>query len=269
MLVKVRRMWGGLLGAAFRLGRSLRSNLEAHPFFVKWLRDFRVRARDAVGIGMRVAQCQKCADPRSFPLRSKRPPPIYDIPIAGWSSLVARQAHNLKVAGSNPAPATTFRFLKVSVAQPFAVRVVISGHAAFKPCVPKNRVRRVPKTEAGEFIFPAGIATAVLLTNRWPQNISDDKLGGSAFTTRAPAHSCAAASKRRTPPRPNFCASESNLKRLFSSPGSKPLGCRLASAIWCVVRTHTRHRCRHPCLRHRSARASLRRRRQPPRRQPL
>ena len=28
--------------------------------------------------------------------------PIY----AGWSSLVARQAHNLKVVGSNPAPAT-------------------------------------------------------------------------------------------------------------------------------------------------------------------
>ena len=27
---------------------------------------------------------------------------------AGWSSLVARQAHNLKVAGSNPAPATIF-----------------------------------------------------------------------------------------------------------------------------------------------------------------
>jgi hypothetical protein len=26
--------------------------------------------------------------------------------IAGWSSPVARQAHNLKAAGSNPAPAT-------------------------------------------------------------------------------------------------------------------------------------------------------------------
>ncbi len=26
--------------------------------------------------------------------------------IAGWSSLVARQAHNLKVVGSNPTPAT-------------------------------------------------------------------------------------------------------------------------------------------------------------------
>ena len=27
---------------------------------------------------------------------------------AGWSSPVARQAHNLKAAGSNPAPATKF-----------------------------------------------------------------------------------------------------------------------------------------------------------------
>ena len=31
---------------------------------------------------------------------------VYDGPItAGWSSLVARRAHNPKVAGSNPAPA--------------------------------------------------------------------------------------------------------------------------------------------------------------------
>ena len=28
--------------------------------------------------------------------------------VAGWSSPVARQAHNLKVVGSNPTPATTF-----------------------------------------------------------------------------------------------------------------------------------------------------------------
>tara|TARA_Y100001934_G_scaffold281611_1_gene391920 strand:+ start:1061 stop:1249 length:189 start_codon:yes stop_codon:yes gene_type:complete len=27
---------------------------------------------------------------------------------AGWSSLVARQAHNLKVLGSNPSPAPNF-----------------------------------------------------------------------------------------------------------------------------------------------------------------
>ena len=30
---------------------------------------------------------------------------------AGWSSLVARQAHNLKVVGSNPTPATNKYFV--------------------------------------------------------------------------------------------------------------------------------------------------------------
>ena len=30
---------------------------------------------------------------------------IIPVPVAGWSSLVARRAHNPKVAGSNPAPA--------------------------------------------------------------------------------------------------------------------------------------------------------------------
>jgi hypothetical protein len=30
---------------------------------------------------------------------------------AGWSSLVARQAHNLKAVGSNPTPATTLKYL--------------------------------------------------------------------------------------------------------------------------------------------------------------
>jgi hypothetical protein len=30
---------------------------------------------------------------------------------AGWSSLVARRAHNPKVVGSNPAPATNFQLV--------------------------------------------------------------------------------------------------------------------------------------------------------------
>ena len=42
-----------------------------------------------------------------FPLLSEEQPLTYAFLIAGWSSLVARQAHNLKVAGSNPAPATS------------------------------------------------------------------------------------------------------------------------------------------------------------------
>jgi hypothetical protein len=29
--------------------------------------------------------------------------------IAGWSSLVARQAHNLKATGSNPVPAIKYK----------------------------------------------------------------------------------------------------------------------------------------------------------------
>src|ERR671914_1924921 len=33
-------------------------------------------------------------------------PNLISFTIAGWSSLVARRAHNPKVAGSNPAPAT-------------------------------------------------------------------------------------------------------------------------------------------------------------------
>ena len=32
--------------------------------------------------------------------------------VAGWSSLVARRAHNPKVVGSNPAPATISKYLK-------------------------------------------------------------------------------------------------------------------------------------------------------------
>jgi hypothetical protein len=36
--------------------------------------------------------------------------PIF-ILIAGWSSPVARQAHNLKVVGSNPTPATKIELI--------------------------------------------------------------------------------------------------------------------------------------------------------------
>ncbi|MEY2500958.1 MAG: hypothetical protein QOI07_1292 [Verrucomicrobiota bacterium] len=41
-------------------------------------------------------------------LRSPFDAPYFGLQDAGWSSLVARQAHNLKAAGSNPAPATPF-----------------------------------------------------------------------------------------------------------------------------------------------------------------
>ena len=42
------------------------------------------------------------------------------VPIAGWSSQVARQAHNLKVRGSNPLPATTLKALILNGLRLFA-----------------------------------------------------------------------------------------------------------------------------------------------------
>src|SRR5476651_1172197 len=55
--------------------------------------------------------CLKARESRSLPsLPNAKTFPIDDKVLgfaAGWSSPVARQAHNLKVVGSNPAPATT------------------------------------------------------------------------------------------------------------------------------------------------------------------
>ena len=52
-----------------------------------------------------------------FAVFSQKKPCIFDldhyntrhISDAGWSSLVARRAHNPKAVGSNPAPATKFK----------------------------------------------------------------------------------------------------------------------------------------------------------------
>src|ERR1700740_829662 len=45
-------------------------------------------------------------DPKGRPSAFQRPPHL-ETRDAGWRSPVARQAHNLKVVGSNPTPATT------------------------------------------------------------------------------------------------------------------------------------------------------------------
>ena len=55
-----------------------------------------------------VAQLDRASDYESegCGFDSRQPRQFRKHQIAGWSSLVARQAHNLKVVGSNPAPAT-------------------------------------------------------------------------------------------------------------------------------------------------------------------
>src|ERR1700755_424152 len=60
--------------------------------------------------------CLKARESRSLPSLPNAKEPLPDRHSrqahgfdAGWSSPVARQAHNLKVVGSNPAPATNLR----------------------------------------------------------------------------------------------------------------------------------------------------------------
>ena len=69
--------------------------------------------------------------------------------VAGWSSPVARQAHNLKAAGSNPAPATIFGCIKFTFltiqqakntsAYQKTLRLVYSNTIPVHPVGPKAR----------------------------------------------------------------------------------------------------------------------------------
>src|SRR5271169_4467453 len=64
--------------------------------------------------------------------------------VAGWSSPVARQAHNLKVVGSNPTPATNlFHICKHLYRTPEATAA--SGVSVSDQC-PKNVRRRVSRS---------------------------------------------------------------------------------------------------------------------------
>ena len=67
---------------------------------------------------------------------------------AGWSSPVARQAHNLKVAGSNPAPAPSDPYAPASI-RSGSVRLSaanICKHAHTAPAAPAARRRETPRT---------------------------------------------------------------------------------------------------------------------------
>jgi hypothetical protein len=65
---------------------------------------------EATGTRLRKGKVCKPKSVLENPLGLYCPGPlnIMPAPIAGWSSLAARRAHNPKVAGSNPAPATRF-----------------------------------------------------------------------------------------------------------------------------------------------------------------
>ena len=70
---------------------------------------------------------------------------------AGWSSLVARQAHNLKVAGSNPAPATNF-----SAAVLYRVYVIQNREGKFYIGLSDDVPRRVEQHNSGQSRWTKG-----------------------------------------------------------------------------------------------------------------
>ena len=63
--------------------------------------------------------------------------------IAGWSSPVARQAHNLKVVGSNPTPATKIFIIKINQLQDKAVSKEPAFFAFFNRFSTKSVVKGV------------------------------------------------------------------------------------------------------------------------------
>src|SRR3546814_6408996 len=63
------------------------------------------QAPAATSVALAIAPIWRNGQPALRRLKPPLPDPATMVD-AGWSSPVARQAHNLKVAGSNPAPAT-------------------------------------------------------------------------------------------------------------------------------------------------------------------
>jgi hypothetical protein len=73
--------------------------------------------------------------------------------IAGWSSPVARQAHNLKAAGSNPAPATNFEMKALPYGRAFVLgQVGLPASFSFCGILFVWRVNRVCLCPSIDFI---------------------------------------------------------------------------------------------------------------------
>jgi predicted GIY-YIG superfamily endonuclease len=92
-------------------------------------------------------------DPRgpNLPLICFGLPPRHNDP-AGWSSLVARQAHNLKVAGSNPAPATN----SPPVRAIYRVYVLRNNEGRFYVGLSEDVAGRLEQHNSGESAWTRG-----------------------------------------------------------------------------------------------------------------
>ena len=94
-----------------------------------------------------------------IPLPKRYQLPQSDINGAGWSSPVARQAHNLKAAGSNPAPATNKTLPKPPHAVAF-VYVAASAKSRIDASAPHNASFQTKSTGNLELEAAPAIACA-------------------------------------------------------------------------------------------------------------
>ena len=78
---------------------------------VLWLKPRKSRSSPGFAGGVRGTHSHCHSSHRSRSAPQGRPAPEAGNSVAGWSSPVARQAHNLKVVGSNPTPATNVKSL--------------------------------------------------------------------------------------------------------------------------------------------------------------
>ena len=78
--------------------------------------------------------------------------------VAGWSSPVARQAHNLKVVGSNPTPATN--------RQAASERLFVTRHRSGHDIVENIKKPAADRSTAG-FLCSGGTATSARQPARW------------------------------------------------------------------------------------------------------
>jgi hypothetical protein len=74
-------------------------------------RPFTAKAPVQIRLGVPVWGCSSAGRALEWHSRGQGfdSPHLHHFIVAGWSSLVARRAHNPKVVGSNPAPATIWR----------------------------------------------------------------------------------------------------------------------------------------------------------------
>ncbi len=104
--------WSSLVARRLITRRSLVQIQLPQPIFTK--RDATLNCIGDISSAGRARPCQGRGhefEPR-MSLQVLPTSSMIDVTDAGWSSLVARRAHNPKVGGSNPPPATNFRLTK-------------------------------------------------------------------------------------------------------------------------------------------------------------